>query len=182
MALDAFSPLDTPRLAIRRIEEGDLAALMQVNGDEEVTRYLPYAAWKSAADAKAWFARMARIQEDGSALQLAVVEKASRQAIGTCLIFRHDAKHGRAELGYVLARALWGRGYMSEALNALVDAAFGPLDIRRLEAEIDPANASSRRVLQRLGFKREGVLRERFVEKDGFSDSELYGLLRREWR
>ena len=182
MPLEAFTPLATPRLTVRRIEEGDLAALMEVNGDEEVTRYLPYPAWKSDEDAHAWFARMARIQEDGSALQLVVVENASGKPVGTCLVFRYDRKHGRAELGYVLGRAYWGRGYMSEVLNALVDAAFGTLDIRRLEAEIDPANVSSRRVLQRLGFKREALLRERFVDKDGFSDSEIYGLLRREWR
>lgn len=183
MALDAFKPLESPHLAVRRLEELDLAPLMDVNGDEQVTRYLPYRAWSSMDDARAWFERMRKIQEDGNALQLVVVEKASARAIGTCLIFKFDKNHGTAELGYVLGRAHWGRGYMSEALHAVIDAAFGPLGIRRLDAQIDPANAASRTLLERLGFVREGRLRERYVDRGGgFTDSEVFGLLRTEWR
>ena len=76
----------------------------------------------------------------------------------------------------------WARGYVSEALPALIDHAFGPLELNRLEADIDPDNAASKRVLERHGFVPEGVLRERWIVRGKPSDSAMYGLLAREWR
>lgn len=72
-------------------------------------------------------------------------------------------------------------GHATEALHALIDHAFGPLDYNRLEADIDPRNAASARVLERLGFKREGLLRDRWIVNGEISDTEMYGLLRKEW-
>ena len=182
MPLESFTPLESDRLIVRRLEESDLEALMAVNGDAQVTRYLPYKAWASMDDAHAWFERMQRIQQDNTALQLVVVEKASNEAIGTCLLFKFDKNNGRCELGYVMRRSHWGGGYMSEALRAVIGAAFGPLGIRRLDALIDPANTASARILDRLGFVQEGLLREAYVERGGgYSDSAVFGLLRREW-
>ncbi|MDO9353805.1 MAG: GNAT family protein, partial [Solirubrobacteraceae bacterium] len=88
----------------------------------------------------------------------------------------------RAELGYALARQAWGGGYMHEALQALVAHAFEALQLHRLEADIDPRNAASARSLERLGFVREGLLRERWIVDGEVSDSALYGLLAPEWR
>ena len=68
-----------------------------------------------------------------------------------------------------------------EALVAVVDYAFGPLGLRRLEADTDPRNEASNRALERLGFVREGVLRERWRVADEISDTFLFGLLAREW-
>ena len=182
MPLAAPARNDSPRLRVRLIEEADLEALMAVNGDAEVTRFLPYATWKSMDDARAWFARMAGLQSAGNALQFVVVDKSSGSAIGTCLLFRFDEIHGQAELGFVLGRSHWGGGYMREALACLLDAAFGAMALRRLDAQVDPRNAASRVLLQRLGFTREGLLRERYIEKGAPCDIELFGLLSREWR
>ncbi|MEQ1832836.1 MAG: GNAT family protein, partial [Candidatus Eisenbacteria bacterium] len=79
-------------------------------------------------------------------------------------------------------RRHWGQGSLHEALTAVVGDAFGPLGLRRLEADIDPRNMASVRALERLGFAREGLLRERWVVADEISDSVLMGLLAREWR
>lgn len=87
----------------------------------------------------------------------------------------------RAEIGYALARAHWGHGYMGEALQALPGFAFTDLDLHRLEADIDPRNAASAAALARLGFIQEGLLRERWIVAGEISDSALYGLLRRDW-
>jgi RimJ/RimL family protein N-acetyltransferase len=173
--------ISTPRLILRTIDGSDLPALMEVNGDARVTRFLPYPTWQSMEDARAWHQRMAGIQESGSALQLVVARKDSGLAIGTCLLFRYEEKSGRAELGYVLGRAHWGQGFMHEALTALIDHVFGKIGLRRLEAEIDPRNQASARVLRRLGFEQEGLLRERWLDKGAASDSALFGLLRRDW-
>jgi RimJ/RimL family protein N-acetyltransferase len=70
---------------------------------------------------------------------------------------------------------------MHEALAALVGCAFTRMGLRRLEAEVDPRNGASGRALQRLGFTREGLLRQRWVDKGEAHDVEAYGLLKREW-
>ena len=181
MPLVAPSPIESERLLVRVVAESDLPALLEVNASDEVTALLPYARWESMADAEAWLQRMKGIQGTGLALQFVVVSKSTESAIGTCLLFRFEEASARAELGYVLGRAHWGRGLMQEALGALIGCAFGSMGLRRLEAEVDTRNRSSARLLQRLGFTKEGLLRQRWVAKGEAKDVEMYGLLRSEW-
>jgi len=179
--LIAPAPIETERLTIRLVLDSDLPALMEVNSNEEVTALLPYPTWRSAQDAEAWLHRMRGIEATGLALQFVVVLRSAETAIGTCLLFRFDEGSARAELGYALGRAHWGQGFMQEALNALLGSAFATMGLRRLEAEVDTANVSSARLLQRLGFTKEGLLRQRWVTKGKAKDVEMYGLLRNEW-
>ncbi|HEX4780829.1 MAG TPA: GNAT family N-acetyltransferase [Usitatibacter sp.] len=181
MPLARPTPIETGRLRVRLAEESDLPALLEVNGDAEVTRFLPYATWDSPAAAQGWFKRMADLQATGTALQFVVADKDCDKAMGTCLIFRHDEGSARAELGFVLGRKHWGGGYMTEALTALVDRAFDGMALRRLEAEANPLNIASGRLLRRLGFVREGLLRQRWVSKGAAYDVEAYGLLHGDW-
>jgi [ribosomal protein S5]-alanine N-acetyltransferase len=181
LPLTAPNPIESERLLVRLVAESDLPALLEVNSNEEVTTLLPYATWRSMTDAKAWLRRMEGIQATGLALQFVVVLKSTGMAIGTCLLFRFEEGSARAELGYVLGRAHWGQGFMQEALEALLGCAFGTMGLRRIEAEVDPRNRSSARLLQRLGFTKEGLLRERWVSKGETKDVEMYGLLRNEW-
>ena len=174
-------PIESERLLVRLVAESDLPALLEVNASDEVTALLPYARWQSMADAEAWLGRMTAIQATGLALQFVVVDKPSARAIGTSLLFRYEEGSARAELGYALGRAHWGRGLMHEALTALVDCAFGTMGLRRLEAEVDTRNRPSARLLARLGFTQEGLLRQRWVTKGEAKDMEMYGLLRDEW-
>jgi len=181
MPLIAPVSIESDRLRVQLLAESDLPALMQVNGDAEVTRFLPYATWNSLEDAHAWYQRMVGLQAGGAALQFVVTHKVSGSAIGTCLLFRFDEGSARAELGYALGRAHWGQGLMHEALSALVGSAFGAMGLRRVEAEVDPRNLASGRLLQRLGFTKEGLLRQRWVTKGTPTDVEVFGLLAGEW-
>jgi RimJ/RimL family protein N-acetyltransferase len=175
------NPIESERLLVRLVAESDLPALLEVNSSEEVTALLPYATWRSMADAQAWLQRMNGIQATGLARQFVVVLKSTGIAIGTCLLFRFEEGSARSELGYVLGRAHWGQGLMHEALEALIGCAFGTMGLRRLEAEVDTRNLTSARLLQRIGFTREGLLRQRWVAKGETKDVEMYGLLRSEW-
>ena len=181
MPLIAPGPIDTAHLIVRPVLESDLPALLEVNSDEAVTALLPYARWASIGDAQAWLGRMNGLVEGGSAIQFVVVDKGIGQAIGTCLLFRFDEGSARVELGYVLGRAHWGRGLMGEALAGLLEHAFTTMDLRRVEAEVDVRNGASSRLLRRLGFTREGVLRQRWFTKGEARDVEMHGLLRNEW-
>jgi ribosomal-protein-alanine N-acetyltransferase len=101
--------------------------------------------------------------------------------IGSVTLFNLDFNHRRAEIGYALGREHWGQGYMNEALQALLAYAFETLDLHRIEADIDPRNIASIKTVERLGFKREGYLRERWQTNGEIQDAFFYGLLRREW-
>jgi len=177
----APDPIDTARLRLRFVTEADLPDLLRINGVDEVTRYLPYATWQTLADAEAWYGRVLKRHEEGSAMQFVLADKASGTVVGTCLLFRFEPDNGAAEIGYALGRPHWGTGVMREGLNALIDHAFGPLALRRLEAHVDPRNLASHQLLLRLGFTHEGMLRQRWVMKGEVKDSNVYSLLRHEW-
>jgi RimJ/RimL family protein N-acetyltransferase len=180
--------LITPRLHIRGVKAADLPDLMAVNGDAQATRFLPYAPWADLEQAQAWLARMQALSDGGTARQLVLLSRSQGRAIGTLLLFRFDAGSARLELGYVLAPGCWGQGLMREALQAVCTHLFHNLDIRRLEAEVNPANTASCRLLERLGFVLEGRLRQRWLgrpEGDAPApayDTNLYGLLASEWQ
>jgi ribosomal-protein-alanine N-acetyltransferase len=174
--------IESSRVLVRLLKEADLPSLLRMNSNAEVTALLPYATWNSPADGKAWYDRMRGIEAAGTALQFVVVTKSANVAIGTCLLFRLEEASGRAELGYALGREYWGQGLMREALAALLSAAFGGMGLRRIEAEVSTRNAASARLLARLGFTKEGLLRKRWVVKGRAEDVEVFGLLQGELR
>lgn len=177
---DELPRLAGPRVELRSVRDQDAPALLAVFGDPEVTRF-----WSSAplpdlaaartlvVDIRAGF-RERRFFQWGVAFE--------RELIGTCTLIHLDRDHRRAEVGFALRRASWGRGLASEALGVLLGFAFDTLALHRLEADADPKNDRSLRVLERQGFRREGHLRERWHVGGEVQDAVFLGLLRREWQ
>lgn len=117
-----------------------------------------------------------------SMLKWGVALRADNALIGTTTLYNLDFDNRRAEMGYALCRDHWRGGYMREALQALLTYAFEVLDLRRIEADVDPRNTASIQILERLGFQREGFLRERWEVNGEIQDALFYGLIRREWK
>ena len=182
MPLTPPAPIETPRLVVRQITEADLPGLMAVNGDDTVTQFLPYATWRSIDDATAWYQRITGIQATGNAVQFVILSRAERAVGGAGQVFNMKTGRAPAGEGCVQGQAEWGRGLAREAVGALVGTAFGAMGVRRLEAEVNPLNQPSVRLLQSLGFTREGLLRQRWVGKGKTYDVELHGLLSAEWQ
>lgn len=182
MALPTFAPVDSPRLTLRPVSGDDLPDLLAVNGDNEVTRYLPYTAWQTPEESTSWLARMQALAAAGTAVQLVMQRRSDDKVIGTLLLFKWDEGSARVELGYVLGRAHWRQGYAREAVQAVCGQAFGPMGVRRIEAEVQPDNTASNALLRSLGFACEGTLRQRWVAKGRAYDTHVYGLLADEWR
>lgn len=174
--------LVSERLVLRAPRTDDAPALLDMHADAEVMRYWSTPPWTEAAQAQAWLERARLGGETGQALSWVITRSGEDHLIGTCAVFAIHRDSRRAEIGYGLARPYWGRGYATEAMRAVLSHAFGELDLRRLEADIEPANTASQRVLERLGFVEEGYLRERWEVDGVVSDSRLFGLLRREWK
>ena len=181
MLLIAPHPIESPRLVVRPITESDLPALMEVNGDDEVTRFVPYPTWQSLEDAKTWFKRMSDLQTAGKALQFVVTAKATGKAIGTCLLFHFEDTAGSAELGYVLGQAHWGHGYMREALTALINCAFDQMSLRTLDAVVDVRNVQSARLLLHLGFVQAGLPHQHVITKGEPTELKIYRLHQQAW-
>lgn len=173
--------IPTPRLQLRAIAPSDVPALLAVFGDPEVCRYWSRPPLPDAAAAVALHDEIARSFTERTLFQWGITARGSDALVGTCTLAGLSPAHRRAEVGFALARAAWGRGYVAEVLPALVAFAFATLGLHRLEADADPRNHRSIRALERVGFVREGHQRERYHQMDEWQDAVLYGLLRREW-
>ena len=173
--------IPTGRLLLRAVTPADVPALFGVFGDPVVCRYWSRPPLPDLDAAAALQAEIARRFEERALFQWGIAERGSGTLVGTCTLAALSAEHRRAELGYALARAAWGRGYVAEALPALIGFAFETLELHRLEADVDPRNERSIRALEREGFEREGHLRERYHVQGEVQDAVLYGLLHREW-
>lgn len=174
--------LTTQRLRVRPLTEADVPALFAIFSDPEVMRYWSYPALTDLAQAQEMLQQIQASYHAGNSVRLGIERRSDGLLLGTCSLFSFHEASRRAEIGYALGRPYWGAGYMHEALSALIDYAFTTLDLHRLEADIDPRNTGSARTLERLGFQKEGHLRERWIVNGEISDTVWYGLLRREWQ
>jgi [ribosomal protein S5]-alanine N-acetyltransferase len=181
MPLTLIQSISAKRLRVRPIAEQDLTDIFAINSDPEVTHFLPYPNWATPDDGAAWFKRMQTLSASGTAQQLVIEHNTDKKVIGTILLFKFDEASARVELGYVLGRAHWGQGLMHEALLAICSHAFSNMSIRRIEAEVNPTNVPSNKLLQRIGFTLEGTLRKRWMAKGVAYDTNVYGLLADEW-
>ena len=173
--------LHTPRLALRPFSDADAAHLLGIFGDPEVVRYWSTGAWTDIAQAEAMIAEARQAYRDGGLYRYAIALRDTDRLIGVCNLRGFFEQNRRCELGYALARDHWGQGYAAEALEALLGHAFYELDINRIEADIDPRNDASARLLEKLGFRREGYMPERWIVHGEKADTAFYGLLRRYW-
>ena len=173
--------LETGRLHVRWMTEADVPSLYEVFGDPEVCRYWSRPHLRNMAEARALLAEIEHGYTRRTLSQWGIATRENDRVIGTCTLTSFSLDHRRAEVGFALGRAYWGRGYAVEALHALLNHAFESLDLHRLEADADPRNARSIRVLERLGFRREGLQRQRYLINGEAQDALLYGLLSSEW-
>lgn len=183
---DRLPTLSGERIRLRWLTENDLDALLDVFGDERVARFIGIPLLRSLDDARELLRDVEHRFRAGDLFQWGVAltagETEDDRVVGTCTLAGIDRKNRRAEIGFALAPAHWGRGLMSEALPLLFDHAFGTLGLHRMEADVDPRNEPSLRLMDRLGFRREGYFRERHRVAGEWQDSVMLGLLAAEWR
>lgn len=179
--VETLPVLQSARLRLRGLRDDDAEALLILHGDAEVMRYWSTSPWAGIAQAHAHLQRVRRDMQSG-VLPWAIAERASDALIGAITLFRVDRDHRHAEIGYALASAQWGKGLASEATRLVLDYAFNVLELERIEADTDPRNTPSRRMLERLGFEQEGTLRRRWFVNDEWCDTAFYGLLRGDFR
>ncbi len=167
---------ESARLTIRPQSLADAEALHEAYGDAALMTYWSCPPHASIDDTIDYLT-----PQDGDIRWRGWVMavKGERRAIGT--LAAGERRDGVVEIGYLLARAHWGQGFAREGVTRLVDRLFLEEGYRRIFADTDPENAASNRLLERLGFRCEGRLREEWDTHIGVRDSFIWGLLRHEW-
>jgi RimJ/RimL family protein N-acetyltransferase len=149
--------IDTARLRLRAARESDADAIFAAYGqDHEATMYLAWRPSGRIEDTREHLRLTARAREEGRALQWVILRKEDERLLG--MIGGRVEGH-KVELGYVLAKAYWNQGYMTETVCAVVEWALSDPEIFRVWAVCDIENTASARVMEKAGMKREGVLR-----------------------
>jgi ribosomal-protein-alanine N-acetyltransferase len=179
-------PLPTPtlqsaRLRLRPFADTDSESIYALQSNARVLRYWDSPPWTDRARAQAFLEGCRQMEEDGSGARFAIETLESRAFVGWCSMFRWNPVYRSLGIGYCLDEPAWGKGYATEAVRAMLHWAYGTLQLNRVEAELDTRNAASARVLEKLGFEREGLRREDCVVDGEVSDSWIYGLLSSDW-
>jgi ribosomal-protein-alanine N-acetyltransferase len=179
---ETFPTLETPRLILREMTINDAEAVFRIRSDYQVTIYNTGEPYTRIDQALSLIEGVREGFQAGLELRWGVTLKPSPTVIGMCGYNYWMRDHFRASIGYDMARAYWGKGLMPEALHAILHFGFRRMALNRVEADVLAENAASIRVLEKLGFLREGTLRERDFERGAFRDLLLYGLLRRDYQ
>jgi [ribosomal protein S5]-alanine N-acetyltransferase len=174
--------LTTPRLRLRPFARTDADAVFALQSNARVLRYWDAPPWRERAQAERFIAVCGQMEQEGTGARLVIERAADNAFIGWCGLSGWRPDYRSARMGYCLDESAWGKGFATEAAGAVLQWAFDTLDLNRVQAETDTRNIASGRVLEKLGFVREGTLREDCIVDGEVSDSWVFGLLRREWR
>lgn len=174
--------LRTPRLLLRPVASSDSPAFFDIYSDAETLRFWSREPVTSLGETEALVRKDIEASTAGECICWGVAQPDSNLLVGKVILFQFNEQNRRAELGYILDRRHWGKGYMSEAMAAVLVHAFETLGLHRLEADTDPDNAPSLALLEKFGFQREGLFRHRWLVHGRWHDSVMLGLLAEDFR
>jgi [ribosomal protein S5]-alanine N-acetyltransferase len=175
-----FPFIETNRLILREVTIEDATDMFTYLSDKEVVKHMglePFQTVKEVWDEISWYKS---IYEEGTGIRWGITLKGSGQVIGSCGFLNMLTKHYRTEVGYELSKEYWGKGIASEALEAVVTYGFRHFQLERIQALIEPANLPSQKLVERLGFRREGLLRHYEFTCGKFDDLYMYSIIKEE--
>jgi ribosomal-protein-alanine N-acetyltransferase len=182
MSLNAqFPELSTERLFLRKLSVKDAATLFKYWSDPEVTKYLNINTFKNLEQSMNLIRILNSLYIRDEGIRWAIVIKKTDEVIGTCGYNSHVRKSSRGEIGYELGQEYWGNGYATEALEEIIRYGFKTMKLNRVEAFTVPEAFSSINLLKKLGFKKEGMLREYGYWQNKYWEENIYSLLKRDW-
>ncbi|GGR10564.1 GNAT family N-acetyltransferase [Deinococcus ruber] len=181
MTIPTFERIHTPRLLIRHLRDDDAPRLAAYRNDPATAQYQSWDVPYTEAQALELIRDMhGRQPGQPGWFQFAAADRASGLLIGDLALRTFEVQHG--ELGFTFSPEVQGQGYATEAASAVLEYAFGTLQLHRVIAGTDPRNHPSARLLRRLGFRHEGRFLESYPSAEGWLDDDQYALLAREWR
>ena len=170
-----FPILQTPRLQLREITPADAPAIFKLRSDERVMRYIGKPPQKDISEAHQMVETYQQAYKQNEAVNWAIcLNERPEWLIGVLGFWKMDKINHRTEIGYTLQADYWRQGIMDEAMTAAIEYCFKTLDFHSIEANTDPENEASGRILEKHGFVQEAYFRENFYFEGDFLDSRIY--------
>ncbi|MCA0987159.1 GNAT family N-acetyltransferase [Guptibacillus algicola] len=179
--MNEFPVIETERLVLREVTSKDAPDMLVYLSDPDVVKHMglePFQSIDDALDEIKWYKS---IYEEDTGVRWVLSLKSTEKVIGSCGFLNRHPKHKRAEIGFELSKDFWGKGYASEALEAVVAYGYHELELERIEALIEPDNLPSQKLVEKHGFMKEGVLRHYEYTCGKFDDLAMYSMLRGEY-
>ena len=171
---------ESERLLFRKILLSDANDLFLIRSNDDVMKFMDVIRFESIADAEKMIQSVEESYKNETGINWDIVEKRSNNFIGYFGFWRMIPEHCRAEIGYALKREYWGKGYMYETINRMVKFGFENMKLHSIEANVNPENEKSKKVLEKIGFKKEAYFRENYLFNNKFLDSIIYSLLEKD--
>jgi [ribosomal protein S5]-alanine N-acetyltransferase len=172
-----FPVLHTERLSLVEIQQEHRAALYEMFTDKGVVEHYPVIPLNEEADAQKIIDMFGRVFKEGTGLRWVITEKGEDELIGI-IGYNSYTKGHRSTIVYALKQGYWGKGLITEALQAIIKYGFEELGVNRIEAEVLPGNIGSEKALEKLGFTHEGLLRQWMLWGGKHYDVNMYALVK----
>lgn len=177
-----FQNIETERLLLRRIDENDVEEVLALRGNPEIMKYIPRPLAKSREDALEHIVMIEDKIINNIGINWGITLKGNPKIIGIIGHYKISLENHRAEIGYMSLPETNGKGYMSEAIKAVVTYGFEQMNLHSIEAIINPENIVSEKVLQKNGFLKEAHLLENEFWEGKFWHTVIYSLLKSNWK
>ena len=174
--------LETHRLVLRKVRKGDVLDIFTYSSDIEVTRFLRWGPHQVEKDTENYINEVLVQYREGQDGSWAIELKQNNSIIGHIHLMEIDVLHRKAQIGFVLSKSYWNKGIMTEALISVLEYSFETLGLNRLEGLCISSNPAAIRVLEKVGMKKEGVLREYLFQKGTIWDVAVYAILKKEFQ
>lgn len=181
MITDTFPVIETKRLVLRQVTEEDASSMFTYLSDMEVVKYYGLEPFKSIKDALNEIAWYESLLKNKTGIRWGITLKDEGNIVGSCGFHRTNTQHFRTEIGFELSKEKWGKGIAFEAAEAIISYGFEHMNFQRIEALIEPPNLSSQKLVGKLGFLKEGLLRSYEFTFGKFDDLYMYSLLKQDF-
>jgi len=172
-----FPELFSDRLKLRKFESSDDAQILKFRSDPTVMKYLDRPLIQNIEEATILIQKITSDLETNAGITWGITKKENDALLGTIGFWKMYPEHARAEIGYMLHTDFHGKGFMQEALSTVIHFGFTALELHSIEANVNPGNDSSIKLLEKNGFAREGYFRENYFFNGKFIDSAIYSLI-----
>jgi [ribosomal protein S5]-alanine N-acetyltransferase len=177
---DTFPVLETKRLVLRKVTKEDAKSILKYLSDEVVMKYYGLEPFKSIDDALDEISWYQSIQNNKTGIRWGITLKEQGIVLGSCGFHNIVSQHFRTEIGFELSKEQWGKGIALEAVEAIIRYGYEHMNFQRIEALIEPPNRASQKLVEKLGFIREGLLRNYEFTNGKFDDLYMYSLLKQD--
>ncbi len=180
MTMNILHQMPGEKICFKALDISDVQEIHNFASDKEVSRFIGWRLMNNLSETWQHVEDMLKRESAGTHYYASVVDKTSNAIIGTAMIFNFDKEARHAEIGYVLDKAFWGRGYGTEVVELLKKFAFDALELHKLHARVVEANTGSYRILEKNGFVLEGCLKDYYFIEGSYYNGLFYGCIQSE--